>query len=228
MFSVFRGASFLITDTVACHFHRPNDTDAASPIWAPVANAWNSPYVLNGKTWVNGTQVDGSSSPMPTTANNGFNQITVATTGATQADGFNRDRIYHAGNQDQAEVILYDTTLSEIQRLGNERYLRTKWFGEAPVSSILPSGTALSVENAAILDLNGATPIRRLAGHRARRHASTSTAAISPSPATAAAPLFRVPSQEPAPSPTPARSASPATRCSTSPAPSPTPACSTS
>lgn len=157
VFSVFRGASFLITDTVACHFHRPDDTNASSPIWAPVANGWNSPYVLNGKAWVNGTQVDGSSSPMPTTSNNGFNQITVSTTGATQADGFNRDRIYHAGNQDQAEVILYDSTLSEVDRLSTERYLRTKWFGEAPVSSILPAGTALSVENTATFDLNGAS-----------------------------------------------------------------------
>ena len=157
VFSIFRGASFLITDTVACHFHRPNDTDAAVPLWAPVANAWNSPYVLNGKTWVNGTQVDGSNFPLPTTLNNGFNQITVATTGPTQADGFNRDRVYHAGNQDQAEVILYDSTLGEIERLGTERYLRTKWFGEAPVSSILPAGTALSVENTATFDLNGAS-----------------------------------------------------------------------
>ncbi len=157
VFSVFRGASFLLTDTVTCHFHRPDNTNPAAPIWAPVANGWNSPYVLNGKTWVNGTQVDGSVSPMPTAANNGFNQITVATTGATQADGFNRDRIYHAGNQDQAEVILYDRTLSELQRLGNERYLRTKWFGEAPVSSILPTSTALSVENTGLFDLNGAS-----------------------------------------------------------------------
>lgn len=157
VFSVFRGASFLITDRDACHFHRPNNTDAAAPIWAPVANAWNSPYVLNGRTWVNGTQVDGSTSPMPTASNNGFNQITVSTTGPTQADGFNRDRIYHAGNQDQAEVILYNSTLTEVQRLGTERYLRTKWFGEAPIASILPPGTALSVENTATFDLNGAS-----------------------------------------------------------------------
>ncbi|MFM2171327.1 MAG: hypothetical protein RI957_1556 [Verrucomicrobiota bacterium] len=156
LFSVFRGASFLITDRDACHFHRPDDSNAASPIWAPVANGWNSLYVLNGRTWVNAAEVDGSNWPMPTSLNNGFNQITLSTTGPTQADGFNRDRIYHAGDQDHAEVILYDTTLSESQRLGTERYLRTKWFGEAPVTSILPAGTALSVENSATFDLNGA------------------------------------------------------------------------
>ncbi len=157
VFSIFRGASFLITDRDACHYHRPDDTNAASPIWAPAANGWNSPYVLNGKTWVNGTQVDGSTSPLPTSSNSGFNLITVSTAGPTWADGFNRDRIYHAGNQDQAEVILYDNTLADIQRLGTERYLRSKWFGEAPVTRILPAATALSVENTATFDLNGAS-----------------------------------------------------------------------
>jgi autotransporter-associated beta strand protein len=158
IFSVFRGASFLLTDTATTDFHRPNDTDPAAPLWAPAANGWNSAYILNGQTYVNGTPVDGTSFAMPTNANNGFNQVTVATTGPARADGFNRDRIYHAGNQDQAEVILYGTALSEVQRLGTERYLRTKWFGEPTVSSILPTNTAVSLENSnCIFDLNGAT-----------------------------------------------------------------------
>lgn len=157
VFSVFRGASFLLTSTVSYDFHRLDDTNPASPIWAPVSNNWASPNVTGGQTYINGTQVDGSSFVLPTSSNNGFNQITLVTTGAVRADGFNRDRIYHAGNQTQAEVILYDTTLTEVQRLGTERYLRTKWFGEAPVSNILPSATALSLENTSSLDLNGAT-----------------------------------------------------------------------
>ena len=37
VFSVFKGSSFLLTDTAACDFHRPNDTDPAAPLWAPAA-----------------------------------------------------------------------------------------------------------------------------------------------------------------------------------------------
>jgi hypothetical protein len=36
VFSVFKGASFLLTDYGAIHFHRPDDTNAASPLW------WNA------------------------------------------------------------------------------------------------------------------------------------------------------------------------------------------
>jgi autotransporter-associated beta strand protein len=157
VFSIFRGASFLLTAYNACDFHRPDNINPASPLWAPVSNNWTSPNVTGGRTFVNGTQVDGSSFNLPTATNNGFNQISLVTSGLVRADSFNRDRIYHAGNQDQAEVILYNNTLNEVQRLGTERYLRTKWFGEAPVSSILPAATALTVENSATLDLNGAS-----------------------------------------------------------------------
>ncbi|MEI7956288.1 MAG: discoidin domain-containing protein, partial [Verrucomicrobiota bacterium] len=157
VFSVFKGAGFVLTDTGSYDFHRPNDTDTAAPLWAPAANNWTNANILNGRTYVNGTQVDGSSYAMPTTANNGFNQITVVTTGPVQADGFNRDRIYHAANQTQAEVVIYPVALAEVERLGTERHLRAKWFGEVPVASILPPGTALSVEQAGTFDLNGAT-----------------------------------------------------------------------
>jgi autotransporter-associated beta strand protein len=156
-FSIFHGGSFLLTDTVSFDFHRPDNTNPASPIWAPVASNWTNSNITGGRTYINGAQVDGSSFNLPTATHNGFNQITLVTNGPVRADGFNRDRIYHAGNQTHAEVILYDTTLTEAQRLGTERYLRTKWFGEAPVTSILPSGTALSVENEGIFDLNGAS-----------------------------------------------------------------------
>ncbi len=158
MFSVFKGASFLLTDTSANDFHRPDDTNTAAPIWAPASYGWTSANILNGRTYVNGAQVDGSSYAMPTNLNNGFNQITVMTAGGVQADGFNRDRVYHSGDQTHGEVVLYTRTLTEAERLGTERYLRTKWFGEPGVSNILPTNTAVSLENNnCIFDLNGAT-----------------------------------------------------------------------
>jgi len=158
VFSVFKGASFLLTDTSANDFHRPDDTNAASPLWAPASYGWTSANIINGQTYVNGAQVDATSFAMPTNLNNGFNQITVMTTGGVQTDGFNRDRIYHNGDQTQGEVILYTRTVSEAERVGTERYLRTKWFGEPPVANILPTNTAVSLENSnCIFDLNGAT-----------------------------------------------------------------------
>ena len=60
VFSVFRGASFLLTSTLSYDFHRLDDTNPASPIWAPAANNWASPNVTGGQTYINGTQVDGS------------------------------------------------------------------------------------------------------------------------------------------------------------------------
>ncbi|MCX6876650.1 MAG: hypothetical protein NTW21_23010 [Verrucomicrobia bacterium] len=48
---------------------------------------------------------------MPTDLHNGFNLIEVLTTGNVQAPAFNKDRVYHAGNQYQAEVIIYERLL---------------------------------------------------------------------------------------------------------------------
>ncbi|MCX6877748.1 MAG: DUF5703 domain-containing protein [Verrucomicrobia bacterium] len=166
VFSVFKGSSFLLTDTAAYDFHRPNDTDPAAPLWAPAALNWTNGNILAGRTYLNGNSIDGAATPMPTAANNGFNLTTVITAGGVQADGFNRDRAYHAGDQTQAEVILYQSALAATQRLRNERYLQVKWLGQAPVGNILPPATALSLNaTEAVFDLNGATQtVASLAG----------------------------------------------------------------
>ena len=49
VFSIFRGASFRLTATNAFDFHRPDDTNPVSPIWAPVANNWTSPNVTGSR-----------------------------------------------------------------------------------------------------------------------------------------------------------------------------------
>ncbi len=127
VFSVFKGNSFLLTDADAYHFHRPSDDNAASSLWAGYSDAIN-----NGSTYVNGVLVDGRNDPMPTTLHNGYNLVEVLTDGGTaQADSFNKDRTYHAGNQYQAEVIIYDRVLSEQERLQVETYLTSKWFSAA-------------------------------------------------------------------------------------------------
>jgi len=58
------------------------------------------------------------------------------------------------------EVIAYDRVLSEEERWQIEDYLAEKWLGNGvhrvnPEANLLPATTALSLENRAVLDLNG-------------------------------------------------------------------------
>jgi len=152
LFSVFKGGSFLLTDASAYNFHRPTDTDPTSPLWySPYASG----SILNGSTYVNGTLVNGSTYAMPTNSHNGFNLVEVLTTNSVTASSFNKDRVYHAGDQYQAEVLLYDFPLSSAQRLQNEVYLQAKWFGLGALGNLLPVTTSVSLANSATLDLGG-------------------------------------------------------------------------
>ena len=153
LFSVFKGASFIATDTQGYALHRPGDTNPADAL---LANYGQINYL--GSVYVNGNVVNPFADAMPTGVNNGFNQVSLITNGnAFALDGFNRDRIYHAGDQSQAEVLLYDFVVTGAQRLHNEAYLQKKWFGTTAVgfgNGALPSTTAVTISNAAILDLN--------------------------------------------------------------------------
>jgi alpha-L-fucosidase len=154
VFSIFKGSSFLLTDTNAYDFHRPNDTDPAAPLWVGAPNNWTSANIRNGATYVNGMLSDGATFAMPTNPNNGFNLVEVVSTGPVSADGFNRDRIYHAGDQWHGELLIYDTVLSEANRLAVEQYLNRKWFGFGG-NNTLPRDTALTLTGGATLDLAG-------------------------------------------------------------------------
>jgi len=141
IFSVFKGNSFLLTDAGGYDFHRPSDDDPTSPLWAPYASG----NVLGGSTYVNGTLVDGTTYNMPA-GHNGFNLVEVVTTDNVRADSFNKDRVFHSGNQYQAEVIIYDRALSEDERVEVEHYLMTKWFAvtyapEAKITGFGPGAT---------------------------------------------------------------------------------------
>ena len=129
VFSVFKGSSFLLTDAANYHFHRISDDKPEDPLWTPLSIGWTSPYITGGSTYLNGVLINGITTPMPTTPRNGFNQISVVTTGSVAADSFNRDRSYHSGIQSQAEVILYDRVLTDAERTWVEKYLAAKWFG---------------------------------------------------------------------------------------------------
>ena len=152
VFSVFKGSSFLLTDYGACDFHRPDDTNPAAPLWI---SDFASPHILAGRTYVNGLAVKGTIDSMPTNLHNGFNLVEVLMTNAVTASGFNKDRFCHAGDQYQAEVLIYDFPLTETQRLQTEAYLNAKWFGIGMMSNLLPTTTSVNLSQGGILDLNG-------------------------------------------------------------------------
>lgn len=56
---------------------------------------------------------------------------------------------------DVAEVIVYSTALTDVQRQAVESYLMYKWLGIGAVSNVLPGTTALAIGSGAALDLNG-------------------------------------------------------------------------
>jgi len=125
VFSVFKGSSFLLTDSDAYNFHRPSDDNPADPL---IAN-YDADAIVNGQTYVNTVLVNPENTPMPTDVHNGFNLVEVLTDGgAVNANSFNKDRGYHSGDQYQAEVIIYDRVLTEEERLAVETYLTAKWF----------------------------------------------------------------------------------------------------
>jgi len=152
VFSLFKGASFLLTDTNNYDFHRPTDTDPRSPLWVGAPNYWTSANIRNGATYVNGAAVDGTTFAMPTNLNRGFNLVEMMAAGNVVANGFNRDRVYHCGDQWQAEVLIYDTGLSDANRLAVEQYFNHKWFGYGG-NNTLPVETDLTLATGATLDL---------------------------------------------------------------------------
>ncbi|MGA2259487.1 MAG: autotransporter-associated beta strand repeat-containing protein, partial [Thermoguttaceae bacterium] len=148
VFSIFKGASFLLTDAASgqYNFHRGGagfsaiDGDPTAPLWnGPNWANWASSYITGGTTSVNGVVANYSTTDMPVLASqNGYNLVALQTTGPVIADSFNEDRdTGNSGNQSQAEVLIYNTPLTASQMAATEAYLNTKWFATVP--NILPS-----------------------------------------------------------------------------------------
>jgi autotransporter-associated beta strand protein len=154
LFTVFKGSGFLMTDSVSSYdLHRPGDDNPADAL---LADYGQINYL--GKVYVNGTEVaNPTAAAMPTASNNGYNLVALVGNGATfELDSFNKDRIYHSGNQSHAETILFDYVVSETQRQQIEAYLNKKWFNIGNgVSNLLPIATSVTLANNSTLDLGG-------------------------------------------------------------------------
>lgn len=136
VFAVFKGASFLLTDSTSTYdFHRYNadDTTPSVPLFDGPGGNYASANLRNGTVRVNGANFAApinSTAPggnMPTALNNGFNLISLVTTGNVASNGFNRDRTFHSGEQWHAEMLIYDTALTMDQVIQIEEYLSRKW-----------------------------------------------------------------------------------------------------
>ena len=136
VFAVFKGASFLLTRSASTYdFHRYNadDTTPSVPLFDGIGGNYTSANLRNGTVRVNGADFAApinSTAPggnMPTALNNGFNLISLVTTGNVSADGFNRDRTFHSGEQWHAEMLIYDTAMTMDQVIQIEEYLSDKW-----------------------------------------------------------------------------------------------------
>jgi hypothetical protein len=107
---------FPLHDCCTTNFHGGNPY-----IWYTGASS----HVVNGQTWLNGAQIDGTTTRRPRT----MSVLSVVTTGAVNADRFG------SGNGtgrwwwgDLAELVIYDRPLSAAERKSVEDYLRTKYW----------------------------------------------------------------------------------------------------
>ena len=155
VFSVFKGNSFLLTDTDQYHFHRPGDDNPVEALF----NGYAAAQLTGGSTYVNGVKITPTSYAMPTNQYNGYNLVEVLSSGAAvQADSFNKDRNAHAGNQSHAEVLMFDTVVSESRRVQIEAYLNKKWFGMGVgAGNVLSTNSVVTLSNGSTLDLTGET-----------------------------------------------------------------------
>jgi len=112
---------FLLGDDTTYHFHR-NQSKANGPLWEPLYADAN---VLNGTTKLMGTQVNGTTTALPSAQ---FQLISLVTTGNVQANQITQDRSSHGSWQgDIAEIIIYNTALSATDEAKVGAYLTAKY-----------------------------------------------------------------------------------------------------
>ncbi|HEY3323481.1 MAG TPA: autotransporter-associated beta strand repeat-containing protein, partial [Planctomycetota bacterium] len=150
VFWVLKGGSFLLGSTGAYDFHRGgpgNGTGVTDKLWEGAPNNWTSGNIRGGQTYLNGTLVDGTATALPAA----YSIVDVITAGNVQANALCNDRGIAAriGGQQIAEIVIYNSALTDAQRRQNELYLACKWFG------ILPTTTPVRLLAGATLDVNG-------------------------------------------------------------------------
>lgn len=123
---VVKGGTSLLGDSGSYHFHRGAESYTATP--------WNATYthlsIRAGKTYLDSTLVDGTVTAM----NGKYQVVSMLATNVVEANQLASDRNLaptRVGNQQLAEIVMYERELTNEERLTVEAYLREKWF--APV-----------------------------------------------------------------------------------------------
>jgi len=158
------GGGFILGDKTSSgssYWHRGSANCALTD--ALFGNGCVNGYANNGKTYLDGASV-------PPTATNtlsgGYQVLSIVPSGPCLVDGFAFDRYPtfadRQGGQRLGEVLFFDRTLSDTDRIAVESYLNYKWFnrfnGNADnMPHNLAQSGALAVAAGATFDLNGFT-----------------------------------------------------------------------
>ncbi len=120
VFWVLKGYNFLLTDDNSYNFHRGGE-EATSNLWHSSHSSGN---IRNGKTFINGLEVNGTTTGLP----EDYSVISLVTTGNVTASTLCSDRNnYRSGGQKIAEIIIFNRPLEDEERQIIENYLKTKW-----------------------------------------------------------------------------------------------------
>jgi alpha-glucosidase len=140
------GNRFLLGHSNYWDFHR-----GWRKIWD---GTWASPYVLNGKTRLNGTLVNGSQTAVPMER---FSLISLVTTGSVRANQLTRDRDNTAAgwHGDIAELLVYTSALTATEIASVESYLNQKYFPVSAPSSCVIFSPDGRLSASVIIDQNG-------------------------------------------------------------------------
>lgn len=141
---------------------------AGLPIWS---TQYAHANIRNGTTWLNGTQVPGTTTNMPAATN--LVRIGNFNAGNVSASAIGRDRTYRSGGIQPGEVMIFNTVLSAQQQTDIDAYLAKKWFNTGVgIGNRLPIQTTVLLSNAATLDLTGVN-FQTIAGLEANDNSGT-------------------------------------------------------
>ena len=129
-------AGFLLGDDNNYHFHRGQQQQ----MWDG-ANGWAHANIRDGSTYLNGTEVDGTATVVPTD----YSIISLVTAGNVETSWLARDRTYRSGGIKLGELLIYDRALTDAERISVENYLYNKWFVPGAASDPQPGDGAEDV-----------------------------------------------------------------------------------